>query len=239
MKVLSFIFFCLFLCHLEASSISEVPLELIMKESKEQKWFYEIYGPDAAELKSRLELRGIRSKIQKNYLSFSLKNYPSMLIKTPPYSLEPSFLVNFHKEEFKTLKTLPKSAEELRDFAYSYITDKNYSKGIELAHQTLNSKSGDCTEHAILLTALLRLQKIPARVILGIVILENVKQAYMHAWSEYQDPKDGHFKLLDATRSSSSGHHYIPLYAIENESMSYAKDFLKALNLRLEKIRVL
>jgi hypothetical protein len=239
MKVLSFFLFCLFLSHLEASSISEVPIEFIMKESKDQKWFYEIYGPDAAEFKGRLEFRGIKSKIKENYLSFNLKNYPSMLIKTPPYSLESSFLVNFHKDEFKKLKDLPKSAEELRDYTYNYITDKNYSKGIELAHQTLNSRSGDCTEHAILLTALLRLQKIPARVILGIVILESAKLAYMHAWTEYQDLGDGHFKLLDATRSSSFGHHYIPLYAIENESMSYAKDFLKALNLRLEKIRVL
>lgn len=185
-------------------------------------------------------MRGVRSVIKnKDQLEFELKSYPSMQITVAPYTLEPSFLVNFKKDVFLKLKDLPNKPEDLRDYVYTHIKDKNYSKGIELAHQTLLTQSGDCTEHAILLTALLRLKKIPARIILGMVVVAIEGKAYMHAWTEYLDLKSGRFQILDATKIPAQSFHYIPLYVIDNESMSFAKDFLKALNIHLAEIKVL
>ncbi len=41
--------------------------------------------------------------------------------------------------------------------------------GLATARQTLDSRDGDCTENAFLLTALLRATGIPARVVVGLV----------------------------------------------------------------------
>ncbi len=241
MKALkSFLLFIFFIGGFaKASSLSEIPLELINKKSSSKSVVFEIESPDSSELASRLASRGVKATISPKSIRFELSRYPTLSEKVPPYTLESSFLINFNKEAFQKLINLSQNPYELRDFVYAHIENKNYSKGVELAHQSLESKSGDCTEHAILLTALLRIQKIPSKVVLGIVVIEGLEKAYMHAWTEYMNEKTGRFELLDATKMGASDHHYIPLHALQTESAAYAKDFLRALNLRLEKVRVL
>lgn len=55
-------------------------------------------------------------------------------------------------------------AEQLRQVVYNYIQKKNLSMGFASASQTVRSKEGDCTEHSVLLAALLRTSGIPSRV---------------------------------------------------------------------------
>jgi hypothetical protein len=50
------------------------------------------------------------------------------------------------------------------------------------ALETLNAGYGDCGEHAVLLGALLRAAGVPARVVLGLVYVEQRKAYMYHAW---------------------------------------------------------
>jgi len=52
---------------------------------------------------------------------------------------------------------------------HAWITDSNYKVGFASAAEVLESRQGDCTEHAVLLAALARAKKIPARVAMGLV----------------------------------------------------------------------
>jgi hypothetical protein len=88
----------------------------------------------------------------------------------------------------------------LRSFVSSFIQQKGLSVGYASALETVQTRAGDCTEHAVLLTALARAQGIPARVITGIVYAERfggvsrvfVPHAWMQAWI------NGHWRSYDA-----------------------------------------
>ncbi len=60
-------------------------------------------------------------------------------------------------------------AERLRQFVNQYIEGKNLSVGYATASETARTRQGDCTEHAMLLAALLRAADIPSRTASGLV----------------------------------------------------------------------
>jgi len=63
-------------------------------------------------------------------------------------------------------------ARSLRDLVHSHIESKHLSTAYASASETARTASGDCTEHAVLLAAVLKARKIPARVCHGLVYVE-------------------------------------------------------------------
>ncbi|MCS7238673.1 MAG: transglutaminase-like domain-containing protein [Thermoguttaceae bacterium] len=86
-------------------------------------------------------------------------------------------------------------AVALERVANQWITDSNYKVGFATAAEVVDSRQGDCTEHALLLAALARAQNIPARVAMGLVY--NNKAFYYHMWTEVWI--DNMWYPLDAT----------------------------------------
>jgi hypothetical protein len=74
-------------------------------------------------------------------------------------------------------------AVALERAVYEYISDSNYRVGFASAAEVFQSRQGDCTEHAVLLAALARARKIPARVAMGLVYSPN-NAFYYHMWTE-------------------------------------------------------
>ncbi|SEM91430.1 Transglutaminase-like superfamily protein [Luteibacter sp. UNCMF331Sha3.1] len=76
----------------------------------------------------------------------------------------------------------------LRTFLSEYIVAKGLDVGYASALETANTRRGDCTEHAVLLTAMARSMGIPARVVTGIVYAERMGGANRvfipHAWAQ-------------------------------------------------------
>ncbi|UPG93072.1 transglutaminase-like domain-containing protein [Luteibacter aegosomatissinici] len=74
----------------------------------------------------------------------------------------------------------------------AYLTDAIDTKGMDIGYasalDTLQSKKGDCTEHAVLLTAFARSLGIPARVVTGLVYVDRFAGANRvfipHAWTQ-------------------------------------------------------
>ncbi len=63
-------------------------------------------------------------------------------------------------------------ATQLRAFVHRYIDEKDLSVGLATAGQVAATAQGDCTEHAVLLTALLRAEGIPARTVTGLLYVD-------------------------------------------------------------------
>ena len=78
-------------------------------------------------------------------------------------------------------------AERLRLAVRSHITIKDLTKGDGSALETFRSRRGDCTEHAALLAAALRIAGVPARVEVGLVFAPDYGGWVGHAWNQAYD----------------------------------------------------
>lgn len=125
------------------------------------------------------------------------------VFSTPPATrdLAASWVIDFEQTAVKELSRELGDAtgnkptvEQLTAFVSSYISDKNYVNSFNLASQVAKSREGDCTEHAVLTTALARAQGYPARVVLGAAVLLSTGniQVVGHAWSEIYDGSGWH-----------------------------------------------
>jgi hypothetical protein len=97
--------------------------------------------------------------------------------------LAASDMINHEDEAVRRLlgEALPGDAEELADreaatrlraFVNGYIDEKDLSVGLAKAGQVARTAQGDCTEHAVLLAALLRARGIPARTVTGLIYVD-------------------------------------------------------------------
>jgi predicted ribosome-associated RNA-binding protein Tma20 len=94
------------------------------------------------------------------------------------------------------------AAKRIESFVRKYITDKNLSVGYASALEVVQSREGDCTEHAVLTAALCRAAGIPAQVVFGVLYIDEYagrKDVFFgHAWT--QGYVGGKWVQLDATR---------------------------------------
>jgi len=72
----------------------------------------------------------------------------------------------------------------LEKFVDETIQLKNFSQAFATAAEVCRSLEGDCTEHAVLMAALCRARKIPARVAFGLVYYPPEKGFAYHMWNE-------------------------------------------------------
>lgn len=120
------------------------------------------------------------------------------------------------------------SVGELNQFVFDFIDDKNYRGTFEFASRVAKDRSGDCTEHGVLLTALARGVGYPARLIVGVVIEERDDglRGYGHAWSEIHDGVN--WIIADSTMPTDWDEKppllYLPLIHLQNEGPGYAMD---------------
>ncbi|MCU0878983.1 MAG: transglutaminase family protein [Pirellulaceae bacterium] len=112
------------------------------------------------------------------------------------------------------------TAVALEKFVARSIQKKNFSQAFATASEVAQSLEGDCTEHAVLLAALARAKKIPARVAFGLVYYPPEEGFAYHMWNEVWIgdrwvPLDGtigrgvvaadRLKLADSSLSGGSG----------------------------------
>ena len=70
----------------------------------------------------------------------------------------------------------------LAAFVFHHVEKKSLDRGYAPAIATLESKAGDCTEHSVLLSALLRSQGLPTRIVDGVIV--DGGNAGYHEWVE-------------------------------------------------------
>jgi len=80
-------------------------------------------------------------------------------------------------------------ADKLRQFVTRYISDKNLGVGFATASDVCRSRQGDCSEHAVLLAALGRIDGLPSRVATGIAYVPSFggkRNLFgFHMWTQF------------------------------------------------------
>lgn len=94
-----------------------------------------------------------------------------------------------------------KIACQLRRAVERHINRKSYAVGFATAGQTVRSRGGDCSEHAVLLAAALRVHGLPSRLVTGLAWMpgsnEQPGQFVWHMW--VQVVAEGEWRDLDPT----------------------------------------
>ncbi len=88
-------------------------------------------------------------------------------------------------------------AMRMEKYVYQNLKTKNFSTALASAAEVAKNLEGDCTEHAVLLAAMLRVEKIPSRIAVGLVYIEKQSVFGGHMWTEAY--VNGHWIPLDAT----------------------------------------
>ena len=101
----------------------------------------------------------------------------------------------------KDQKDRMERAETLRAFVHRYVNEKDLDTAFATASETAARRSGDCSEHAVLLCAMMRADGIPARLAVGLIYTDRFLGRDgifgWHMWT--QALIDGHWVDFDAT----------------------------------------
>jgi Tfp pilus assembly protein PilF len=127
-------------------------------------------------------------------ISFTLPFQPSLALQ--PYLQSSPYIQASDAEIQKTAQSVASgesrayaAAQRLRQWVYQNIVNKNYDTAFAGARETLLNRSGDCTEHAVLLAALARAIGLPSRLAVGLLYLPDAVQGssgrfVYHMWTE-------------------------------------------------------
>lgn len=165
--------------------------------------------------------------------------------------LADSFVIDYSEPAVAALIERFRAEEEIGDaaelidtttrFTDSTIAEKTSRHGFLIASQVAASEAGDCTEHAVLLAALARSLGLPARVVLGVLLVDDGDSvgAFGHAWTEIHD--GSRWNIADATRPEalldSGWFRHVPLAAFDNEGPGYAFAMLEFLHVQPTALR--
>ncbi|MDR3237901.1 MAG: transglutaminase family protein [Spirochaetia bacterium] len=152
---------------------------------------------------------------------------------TRPFT-EDTMLLNINSPEVKQLAAQIKAKNNLpritEKFVCNYITNKFTGIPIVSAKSIIENRGGDCTEHAVLLIALLRSMGIPARAVVGMIVTPYFKgkedSFIFHMWVEaYYDKR---WNLLDATRPGDIHPNLYIAFAYHNLRTNFPLSYMKA-----------
>lgn len=107
-------------------------------------------------------------------------------LKSTPYeALSDERLVKTAKDVVGDERDVFKAAKRINAFVYKHIRNKSLARAFASATEALESKEGDCTEHAVLFSALAKIVGIPTRLATGLVYVGGEDNVFgYHEWVE-------------------------------------------------------
>lgn len=104
------------------------------------------------------------------------------LAPTPYLQCDDPEIKNIARKACGDAETPTEKTARLKEWVYKHIRKKDFGVGFASAKEVAASRRGDCTEHAVLLAALLRAEGIPSRLAVGLVYYQ--KNFGYHMWTE-------------------------------------------------------
>lgn len=114
---------------------------------------------------------------------FSTKGYSEYLKSGPYIMLNDEEIKNQALSLVKSEKDAYQISKKLEKWVYENITNKDFSVNFANASYVYKQKTGDCTEHSILLASMLRAVGIPSKVVVGLLYSNSPEKAFVyHMW---------------------------------------------------------
>jgi len=188
---------------------------------------------------------GVRLSADQSSFEYLIDQYPQLRSAEKRTWLEPTFVIDFNEPEFEPLRKelaargTKAARPQLVEYVASLIEESD-ERDWDLASVVARRRRGDCSEHAVLTTALARLQGIPARVVVGVALVSDGDNhgAFGHAWSEISE--DGKWQVADAALFGQKATvRYLPLGLIEDEGMGYAMGLMGLMQIWIDRVVVL
>lgn len=225
------------------------PLHVIATENKSRKPIgagdaarVRLSGPD---MRALAKAFGVRISARQTSFDYVIDQYPQLRGDETRTWLEPTFMIDFTEPEFEPLRQeltargSPASRAQLVEYVAGLV-EASDERDWDLASVVARRRKGDCSEHAVLTAALARLQGIPARVVIGVVLVSEEQKhgAFGHAWAELLE--DGEWKVADAALHDwEATARYLPLGLVEDEGMGYTMDLVRIMRVWIDRVVVL
>jgi tetratricopeptide (TPR) repeat protein len=141
--------------------------------------------------------RIIQVKDNTAYIKVKNEQYSGLKIKSELQRedfkkyLQPGVFINSYNKDIKTAaaviakdkKNRYETAKAMEKWVYENIKSKDFSVNFANSSEVLKSLRGDCTEHSVLLAALLRAQGIPSKIVVGLIYKEKPESTFVyHMW---------------------------------------------------------
>ncbi len=202
-----------------------------------------LVSPDAQGLAAAL---GVKLPAGESSFEYVIDQYPQLPGPEERTWLESTFVIDYTEPAFEPLRQelgarkTRTSRSELAGYVAGLV-EASAERSWDIASVVAKNRRGDCSEHAVLTAALARLQGIPARVVIGVVLVsdENQHGAFGHAWAEVRE--GGKWKVADAALfdMKRATIRYIPIGLLEDEGMGYSMDLMRAMRIWVERVVVL
>jgi len=187
---------------------------------------FEAYAKDPEMLGKKLA--PMVDSLAADHVLLEARSYPVLPPTDPSAFLAATFVVDFDQPALATLATSMRerygdepSPRQIVEFVRDTI-DPSSARAFDIASQVAVHRSGDCSEHAVLFTALARAAGIPTRIAAGIVIVRigDKLGAFGHAWAETHDGSQ--WRPIDPTDiEGGEPLAYVPDGIMENEGPGY------------------
>jgi transglutaminase-like putative cysteine protease len=184
---------------------------------------YRVYTPDAKSFEVPEDDRQRVTKRTSKYVEIEVTDAPSLnsrlplaerakaLAATPYEPITDPRLKSAFVEATNGAHGTRQRVAALTRWVYDHVDAKGLDRGYAPALATLQSRAGDCTEHSVLLSALLRSAGIPTRLVDGVVV--DGGRAGYHEWVEVEidgqvipaDPTFGQFPASPARLKLAEG----------------------------------
>jgi transglutaminase-like putative cysteine protease len=113
------------------------------------------------------------------------KKLAHYLTETPYEALTDERLIAASKKAVGDAKDAWTAARRINAFVYKHIQNKSLARAFSTATEALESREGDCTEHAVLFSALAKIAGIPTRLVTGLVYVGGPDGVFgYHEWDE-------------------------------------------------------
>lgn len=226
---------CAALCLVLPAARPAVPLYVIPTESAPGATLdgtgpieLDIYVDDVAGLAALLEVTPPPAA-GSDHFRYRARGYPQIAAARERTWLESTFVIDHDEPEVRqlfaewaTTGNAARTRAGVVEFVAATVRG-SHGRAFDVASMVARRREGDCTEYAVLTTALARRAGLPARVVYGVALLHGPDQpaGMGHAWTEILE--DGRWVLADAALADNAVPvTYIPYGVMEDEGTGFA-----------------
>lgn len=195
-----------------------------------------VRSENAAALSQNLAATTVRDvQVSGDWVSVTLGGRDTHRAPPSPAHTASSFVIDYELAPVQAVAeglAWPQTGERtvlaLEEHIAQTIVPSAYGRSFDIASEVASKKAGDCSEFAVLTTAVARAKGVAARTVLGSLVVTTGTEVtvFGHAWSEVF--MDNQWQVADAAARPipDANYFYMPVAIVANEGMGFLMGLL-------------